>query len=99
MKQVNICFERFFAGKKQLKNKWQLQQPNEGDYIVLFHCNRMIMMIDPDTLEATYRWCEGPADQRGLDAALVYLRKNKEDILKRKKKGKTRIEKRLKENR
>lgn len=97
MKQINKCFDKFFAGKKQRKNKWQVLQPNEGDYIILFHCDQIIMMIDPDTLEVTYQWCNSPADKRGLDTALIYLKKNKEDILKQIKKKKTKVEKRLKE--
>jgi|BioPla2DNA2_1021312.scaffolds.fasta_scaffold148471_2 hypothetical protein len=97
MKQIDVCFERFFAGKKQLKNKWQLQQPNQGDYIVLFHYNHMIMMIDPDTLEVTYQWYECPADKRGLDAAIAYLDQNRERLVKEIEEQRTKVEKKLKE--
>lgn len=84
MKQINECFDRFFSGKQQKKSaKWQLHQPNNGDYIVLFHYNHMALMIDPDSLDIVYQWSgECPTDRRGINAALLYLKDNKERFLK-----------------
>lgn len=83
MKQINECFDRFFSGKMQRKTKWQVHQPNMGDFIVLFHYNHIALMIDPDTLEVMYQWeGECPTDRRGIVAAVRYLENNKEKILK-----------------
>lgn len=83
MKQIEDCFNRFFTGKSQKKVKWQVHQPNQGDYIVLFHYNHMALMIDPDTLDVVYEWeGECPTDKRGIKAALEYLNQNKEKLVK-----------------
>jgi len=97
MKQIDDCFNRFFAGKNQRKAKWQVHQPNEGDYIVLFHYNHMALMIDPDNLEIAYEWPgECPTDVRGIKAAIKYLEENKSRLLEQIAKEKIGAQKKLK---
>ncbi len=99
MKQIDNCFERFFSDKQQLKSaKWKLQQPNEGDYLVLFHYDHMALMIDPDTLEIAYEWPgECSTDVRGIKAAIAYLEENRERLIQEEQAKKIKAQKRLKE--
>lgn len=97
MKQIDDCFNRFFAGKNQKQTKWQVHQPNEGDYIVLFHYNHMALMIDPDTLEIAYEWPgECSTDVKGIKAAIEYLEENKSRLLEQISKEKVGAQKKLK---
>lgn len=99
IKQINECFDRFFTGKLQRKTKWQVHQPNLGDFIVLFCNDNMALLIDPDTLDVMYQW-EGQsrADKNGIIAAIKYLTDNKEKLLQLIANEKTKVEKIIKNN-
>lgn len=44
----------------------------------LYHYHHIVLVYDTDNHQVQYQWWERPADKRGLDAALAYLKERKE---------------------
>jgi hypothetical protein len=82
MKQIDEALNRFFDGRKQLKQKWvaikQIEDSNE--FLVLYHYQHLILKIDLKDLSVKYKWYECPTDKRGLDAAIEYINNKKNNI-------------------
>jgi len=76
MKQMNDCLDRFFAGQKPLKAKWQARWHKDYSHImILFHYQHVVLVYDTHNQEILKEWWEVPTDKRGLDAAKEYLAK------------------------
>jgi hypothetical protein len=80
MKQIQTCLDRVFAGEPPLKQKWRahLGRATVCDnhrWLLLHHYHHLVLVVDLDTKEIIRQWWEKPADKRGLDAALAYLKK------------------------
>ena len=79
MKQIDEALNRFFDGRKQLKQKWVAikQQKDLNEFLVLYHYQHIILIINLKDLSIKYKWYECPTDKRGLDAALKYIENKK----------------------
>jgi len=68
--------DRYFAGKRTLSRKWRAyRHPDLENVIVVCHYHHLVLMYDLFSDRPLYTWWERPADKRGLDACLEYLKK------------------------
>lgn len=82
MKQINEALDRFFDGRKQLKQKWIAikQTEDSSEFLVLYHYQHLVLKVDLKDLTIKFKWWECPTDKRGLDAALEYIENKRKNI-------------------
>jgi hypothetical protein len=79
MKQIQVMLDRHFEGKPPLSHKWRvIKCPFNKNAIRVYHYLHLILVYDLDNHMVLYSWWEKPADKRGLESCLAYLKKLKE---------------------
>ena len=81
MKQIDECLDRAFAGKKALSKKLRaaIIDCNSERMLFLCHYQHLVLIYNLNKKELERQWYELPADKRGLDAALKYIKNREEE--------------------
>ena len=79
MKQIDKCLVDAFAGKKPApSSKWKaiILRKNHDYKLFVFHYQHTVLVFNINEWSSFYEWWEKPADRRGLESCLEWLREN-----------------------